>query len=82
MRMVNKCFVVSNICCIWLKWVFTRLSMARLIWNDELDRAIVDAFLIEYRNGNKYDGWGQLRRALELYMPFRNWSGTNWGQSQ
>ena len=31
--------------------------MPRLIWNDALDRALVDAFLVEYRNGNKVDGW-------------------------
>ena len=35
----------------------TRLSMARLIWNDEMDRALVEAFLVEYRNGNFHDGW-------------------------
>ena len=80
--MVNKFFVVSNICCIWLKRVFTRLSMTHLIWNDELDQAIVDAFLVEYRNEIRMTGGGQLRHALELQMPFRNWSGTHWGQSQ
>ena len=31
--------------------------MPRLIWNDALDRALVNAFLVEYRNGNKVDEW-------------------------
>ena len=34
----------------------TRLSMTPLTWNDEVDRALIDAFLVEHRNGNKLEG--------------------------
>ena len=54
--MVNEYFVVSSICCIWLKQVFTRLSMTPLNWNDELDRALIDGFLAEHCEGNKLEG--------------------------
>ena len=40
--------------------------MLCLIWNDELDGALVDAFLVEYRNGNKHDDWWTVQACFRV----------------